>query len=200
MTEKARLRRQAFTELEQHPRFAPFLTRRGRRQLVSAHALWGALGYAAIGVIASSPAGRLSNTSGTGVALSIGVATLLLWLFGFVLLTGYLNASVNGITELPYAVLDEAQQAVRARAEADAHRATRVALFLVGLWAVGSLGSSFATRSTASDETARVALVYVSADVRIWAFVLIAAGASLLALLPLYLLGWRLTDSDDIEN
>ena len=181
---RARWRRAAFAELEADPRFARFRRRSGRRQLLAVHVAWGVAGYGTLGVLLEAVA--------SGVPLAV---LALVWLAGFVVLTGWLNASVGGVTELPYDLLDEAQIAVRRRAEADGHRVVRVMLFLVGLWAVGSLGA----RRGALDgghavETVPTVLLRVPAGLWTWGMIAIAAVCSLLAILPLYLLAWRLPD------
>ena len=181
---RARLRRRAFAELEADPRFARFRRRRGRRRLLAMHVAWGVAGYATLGV--------LFEVVASGVPLAVSA---LVWLVGFVVLTGWLNASVGGVTELPYDVLDEAQTAVRRRAEADGHRAVSIVLFLVGLWAVGSLGARRgALDSGRVVDTFPTVLLSVPAGWWAWAMIAIAAVCSLLAILPLYLLAWRLPD------
>lgn len=194
--ERAALRRRAFAELEADPRFARFRVRRGRRRLLGAHVGWGGLGYVGVALATGQPVGWLSGRVGDVPAVAIGVGAVVLWILGFVVLTGWLNAAVGGVTELPYDLLDEAQAGVRRRAESDAHRAVRFVLFLVGLWAVSNLGAGFATRGPAGvgADATRAALLVVPAGAWAWALVAVAAVASLLALLPLYLLAWRLPD------
>ena len=184
MTARAARRRRAFAELEADPRFDRFRRRHGRRRLLAVHVAWGAVGYVAAGLATESAVGLV--TAGLG---------LLGWLAGYVVLTGFLNGAVGGVTELPFAVLDEAQAAVRRRAESDAHRAVRAVLFLVGLAAVGRLGamSGAAAAGAVPSEAAVLTLRLVGADLT-WALVGVAAVCSLLALLPLYLLAWRLPD------
>lgn len=195
MRERAGWRRRAFAELEADPRFDRFRRRAGRRGLLAIHLVWGALGYALVGMAADLPVGWLAQRIGDTGAVATGVAAVLVWTAGFVVLTGWLNASVGGVTELPYAVLDEAQTAVRRRAEADGHRVVRVVLFLIGLWAVASLGFRYGLRTGGgAAEAAPTVLLAVPAGWWTWAMVAIAATASLLALLPLYLLAWRLPD------
>jgi hypothetical protein len=183
---RARWRRRAFAELEADPRFARFRRRRGRRVLLAVHLAWGALGYGAIGAMTESVV--------RGAAVG---ASVLVWLAVFVVLTGWLNGAVGGITELPYDVLDEAQTSVRRRAESDAHRAVRGALFLVGLAAIGGLGARYGALVGAGDATAdttRTMVLTFNGGAWTWTLVAVAAAASLLALLPLYLLAWRLPD------
>jgi hypothetical protein len=181
---RARLRRRAFAELEADPRFARFRRRSGRRRLLAVHVAWGVAGYATLGLLLEAVA--------SGVPLAVFA---LVWLAGFVVLTGWLNASVGGVTELPYDLLDEAQIAVRRRAEADGHRVVRVMLFLVGLWAVGSLGARRgALDSGRAVDTVPTVLLSVPEGWWTWAMIAIAAVCSLLAILPLYLLAWRLPD------
>jgi hypothetical protein len=184
MTARAARRRRAFAALEADPRFDPFRRRRGRRRLLAAHLAWGAAGYAAAGLATVS------------VLRPVAVAVaLVVWLAGFVVLTGWLNGSVGGVTELPYAVLDEAQASVRRRAESDAHRTVRAVLFLVGLAAVGTLGSTYGAMSAGKDPSWSSALALGVTDVRwTWSLIAVAATCSVLAILPLYLLAWRLPD------
>lgn len=194
MRERAAWRRRALAELEADPRFDRFRRRGGRRRLLAAHVAWGALGYALLGIATDLPAGSLAGGGDPG-AVVLGVTAALVWLAGFVVLTGWLNGSVGGLTELPYRVLDEAQTAVRRRAEADAHRVVRGVLFLVGLWAVGGLGAHLGRRvAGGAGDVAPTVLLGVQSGWWPWAMVAIAATASLLALLPLYLLAWRLPD------
>lgn len=184
---RARRRRRAFAELEADPRFQRFRRRRGRRRLLAAHVVWGTAGYATLGV--------LTEVVASGVPLAVFA---LVWLSGFVVLTGWLNASVGGVTELPYGLLDEAQTAVRRRAEADGHRAVRIVLFLVGLWAVGSLGARYGSLAAGrAADAAPTVLIGVPDGWWTWALIAIAAVCSLLAILPLYLLAWRLPDGAD---
>lgn len=186
---RARLRRRAFAELEADPRFARFRQRPGRRGLLAVHVAWGVAGYVMLGLLLEAVA--------SGLPLAVFA---LVWLAGFVVLTGWLNASVGGVTELPYDLLDEAQTAVRRRAEADGHRAVRIVLFLVGLWAVGSLGARRgALDSGRVVDTVPTVLLSVSEGWWTWAMIAIAAVCSLLAILPLYLLAWRLPD-DVVES
>ena len=181
---RASRRRRAFAELEADPRFARFRRRSGRRRLLAAHIAWGASGYTAFGA--------LTEVVASGIAL---IVFALVWLSGFVVLTGWLNGAVGGVTELPYDLLDEAQVAVRRRAEADGHRVVRVALFLVGLWAIGSLGARYGSLAGGRTvEAVPTVLLGVPAGWWTWVMVAIAALASLLAILPLYLLAWRLPD------
>jgi len=193
---RARRRRRAFAELEADPRFDRFRRRRGRRTLLAVHLAWGGLGYGGFGVMTEAVV--------SGAAI---VASGLVWLAGFVVLTGWLNGSVGGVTELPYEVLDEAQRSVRRHAEADAHRVVRGALFLVGLAAVGSLGARFAILSdasgaAASDAVRTVTLAFPGGSWT-WTLIAVAALCSVLAILPLYLLAWRLpddlTEPEDVE-
>jgi len=185
--DRARLRRRAFAELEADPRFDRFRRRRGRRTLLAVHLAWGALGYGGFGVMTEAV-----------VSGAVIVASGLVWLAGFVVLTGWLNGSVGGVTELPYDVLDEAQRSVRRHAEADAHRIVRGVLFLVGLAAVGSLGARFASLSEASGaaagDAARTVTLTFAGGSWTWTLIAIAAVCSVLAILPLYLLAWRLPD------
>ena len=186
---RARLRRRAFAELEADPRFARFRRRSGRRRLLAVHIAWGVAGYVSLGVLLEAVA--------SGVPLAVFA---LVWLAGFVVLTGWLNGSVGGVTELPYDLLDEAQTAVRRRAEADGHRAVRIVLFLVGLWAVGSLGARYGSLASGrAVEATPTVLLSVPAGWWTWALIAIAAVCSLLAILPLYLLAWRLPD-DLVES
>lgn len=191
---RARRRRQAFAELEADPRFRRFRRRRGRRQLLAGHVAWGVAGYVTLGVLAGVVA--------SGAPLAV---VLLVWLAGFVVLTALLNASVGGVTELPYDLLDEAQTAVRRRAEADGHRVVRIVLFLIGMWAAGSIGARYgAVAAGRVDESLPTVLLSVPAGWWTWALLTIAAVALLLAILPLYLLVWRLPDDlvepDPIES
>jgi len=184
---RARRRRRAFAELEADPRFDRFRRRRGRRTLLAVHLAWGALGYGGFGVMTES------------IVIGVVIITAgLAWLAGFVVLTGSLNGSVGGVTELPYDVLDEAQRSVRRHAEADAHRVVRGVLFLVGLAAVGSLGArsamlSDASGAAAADAVRTVTLTFPGGSWT-WALIAVAAVCSALAILPLYLLAWRLPD------
>ena len=181
---RARLRRRAFAELEADPRFARFRRRSGRRLLMSVHVGWGVAGYGTLGL--------LLEVVASGVPLAVFA---LVWLAGFVVLTGWLNASVGGVTELPYDLLDEAQTSVRRRAEADGHRAVRAVLFLVGLWAVGSLGARYGSLAGGrAVDAAPTVLLSVPVGWWTWTMIAIAAVCSLLAILPLYLLAWRLPD------
>lgn len=181
---RASRRRRAFAELEADPRFARFRRRSGRRRLLAAHIAWGVSGYTAFGA--------LTEVVASGVAL---IVFALVWLSGFVVLTGWLNGAVGGVTELPYDLLDEAQVAVRRRAEADGHRVVRVVLLLVGLWAIGSLGLRYGSLAGGRPiEAVPTVLLGVPAGWWTWVMVAIAALASLLAILPLYLLAWRLPD------
>ncbi len=182
---RARRRRRAFAELEAHPRFQRLRRRAGRRRLLGAHVAWGAAGYLAVGTMAVA-----------GVDPIPGVAAAVVWLVVFVVLTGWLNASVGGVTELPYDLLDEAQVSVRRRAESDAHRAVRVVLFGVGLLAVGGLGARVGSLAAGVPPEDPVT-VSLMPSTWTWTLVAIAAAASLLALLPLYLLAWRLPDGAD---
>ena len=181
--DRARWRRRAFAELDADPRFARFRRRRGRRALLATHVAWGAIGYGGFGLMTEA-----------GVGLGVVVGAALAWLAGFVVLTGWLNGSVGGVTELPYDILDEAQTSVRRHAEADAHSVVRVALFLVGLAAVGSLGARFATLADASGDAIRTVTLTFSGGSWTWTLIAVAAVCSLLAILPLYLLAWRLPD------
>lgn len=181
---RAGRRRRAFAELEADPRFARFRRRLGRRRLLAVHIAWGACGYATFGV--------LTEIVASGIPLAVFA---LLWFSGFVVLTSLLNTSIGGVTELPYELLDEAQIAMRRRAEADGHRAVRVVLLLVGLWAVGSLGARYgALASGRAADAVPTVLMSVPAGWWTWAMVAIVSVASLLAILPLYLLAWRLPD------
>jgi hypothetical protein len=197
-TGRARWRRRAFAELEADPRFDRFRRRRGRRTLLLVHLAWGALGYGGFGVMTEAV-----------VSGAVIVASGLVWLAGFVVLTGWLNGSVGGVTELPYDVLDEAQRSARRHAEADAHRIVRGVLFLVGLVAVGSLGARFASLSAASGaaagDAARTVTLTFAGGSWTWTLIAVAAVCSVLAILPLYLLAWRLPDDvadpeDDPED
>ncbi len=180
---RARWRRRAFAELEADPRFDRFRRRRGRRTLLAVHIAWGALGYGGFGVMTEAV-----------VSGAVIVASGLVWLAGFVVLTGWLNGSVGGITELPYDVLDEAQLAVRRHAEAVAHRVVRGVLFLVGLGAVGSLGARYAALIGAAEEATRTVTLAFAGGSWTWTLIAVAAVCSMLAILPLYLLAWRLPD------
>lgn len=181
--DRARWRRRAFAELEADPRFARFRRRRGRRTLLATHVAWGALGYGGFGLL---------TEASVGVGVLVGAA--LVWLAVFVVLTGWLNGSVGGVTELPYDILDEAQTSVRRDAEADAHSVVRVVLFLVGIAAVGSLGARFAMLSEAAGEAVRTVTLTFAGGSWTWTLIAVAAVCSLLAILPLYLLAWRLPD------
>jgi hypothetical protein len=183
---RARWRRRAFAELEADPRFDRFRRRRGRRTLLAVHLAWGALGYGGFGVMTESV-----------VSGAVIVASGLVWLAGFVVLTGWLNGSVGGVTELPYDVLDEAQRSVRRHAEADAHRVVRGVLFLVGLAAVGSLGARYGMLVGSGDATGdavRDVVLTFAGGSWTWTLIAVAAVCSVLAILPLYLLAWRLPD------
>jgi hypothetical protein len=185
--DRARWRRRAFAELEADPRFDRFRRRRGRRLLLALHLGWGALGYGGFGLMTEA-----------AVVLGVAVGAGLVWLTGFVVLTGWLNGSVGGVTELPYDILDEAQTSVRRHAEADAHSVVRVVLFLVGIAAIGSLGARFALLSDAAGAAAgdaiRTTTLTFAGGSWTWTLIAIAAVCSLLAILPLYLLAWRLPD------
>lgn len=181
---RARWRRRAFAEIEKDPSYAWLRRSSGRRRLLAVHVAWGVVGYGTLGV--------LMETVASGVPLAVFA---LVWLAGFVVLTGWLNASVGGVTELPYDLLDEAQTMVRRRAEADGHRVVRVVLFLIGLWAVGSLGARYGSVAGGrATDSAPTVLLGVPAGWWTWAMIAIAAVCSLLAILPVYLLAWRLPD------
>jgi hypothetical protein len=193
---RARWRRRAFAELEANPWFDRFRRRRGRRTLLAVHLAWGALGYGGFGVMTEAV-----------VSGAVIVASGLVWLTGFVVLTGWLNGSVGGVTELPYDVLDEAQAAVRRHAEADAHRIVRGVLFLVGLVAVGSLGARYGWLVGAGDatgSTVRDVVLTFAGGSWTWTLIAVAAVCSVLAILPLCLLAWRLPDDlaepEDVER
>ena len=182
--DRARWRRRAFAELEAHPRFARFRHRRGRRTLVAVHLAWGALGFSGVGLMTESVV--------SGVVI---IASGLMWLTGFIVLTGWLNTAVGGLTELPYDILDEAQTTVRRRAESGAYRAVDVVLVLIGTAAVLGLGGRYAALQggMTGSATRDVTLTFPGGSWT-WTLVTVAVVCSLLSMLPLYLLAWRLPD------
>ena len=159
------------------------------------HVLWGAGGYLALGIATVAPYGWLSDRLGATTTVILAAVLASGWLFGFVLFTGWLNASISGVTELPYQVLDEAQTAVRREAESTAHRITQGVLFVVVLAGASTMGLLFAAREDRPDTftfTFNPDTVHL---VSVWNLIAVIAVTSLLALLSTYLVAWRLPDN-----
>lgn len=195
MPEKARLRRKAFAEFDSDENYAWLRTQSGRRRLIVLHVLWGAGGYLGLGIATVTPYGWLSGILGQTATVTLAVVLTIGWLFGFVLFTGWLNASISGLTELPYQVLDEAQTAMRREAESFVHRITRRLLFVVGLAGASTMGLLFAAREDRPDTftfTFNPDTVHL---VSVWSVTAVIAATSLLALLSTYLVAWRLPDN-----
>lgn len=184
---RARVRRRVFAEANEDPRYDPLRQRRGRRQIVVVHVAWLLVAFAAQGV--------LTQMSAVGWPLALAA---LVWLAGFVLLTSWLNISVSGVTELPYGVLDEAQRAERRRAEADGHRVVQGALFLVALWGLANVGARHAQLTSPNAPEDAHELVWliprIPPEAVSWVLAAVVVIAVLLAILPTYLLAWRLPD------
>lgn len=195
MTEKARIRRNAFAEIDNNPKYAWVRTQNGRRRLIALHVLWGAAGYLGVASATIAPYGWLSDTLGSTATLTLTVASIVVWFLTFIVLTGWLNASVSGVTELPYQILDEAQTAVRREAESAAHRITRAVLAVLGFGGALALGLLIATRQ---DRPETFTFTFSQGSVHtasVWTVIAVMATLSLLATLSTYLLAWRLPDA-----
>lgn len=114
------------------------------------------------------------------------------------LLTGWLNGSVGGVTELPYDLLEEAQTAERHRAEADGRRVVRGALFLGAVWGMENLGARHLQLASPDAPEGAAEVVWliprIPPETVTWVLASLVVVAALLAILPTYLLGWRLPD------
>lgn len=184
--QRAGIRRRAFAEFED-PRYDWMRQRQGRRRLVAAHLVWMLVAYVAFGIVIESGAGMLPFAV-------VG----LVWLVVFVVLMGWLNASVSGVTALPYDVLDESQSTVRRRAESDSHRVVQVVMFVVGVWAFANLGARIAQLSSTDAPADASELVWLiprlPPQAATWVLLGVGLVAALLAILPTYLLAWRLPE------